>query len=249
MYYCCGISDKGAVCDSNEDAVLINKRVFTDDHEECELEAPFIAAVADGVGGENAGEVASRMALEQLSALKYSKKTDLSAKLMNIHTKLRRYAAVHSGHANMQTTLCALAVDEDERAFAVNVGDSRMYRCRGGCIRQLSTDQSLVQMLYEQGRITADEKKTHAQKNVIFPVLGNASEEPQPCITEIIGGVQRGDIIIICSDGLSDYITQGEFEEILALPMRLPRRIAKLAEAAIKNGSPDNVSVVGVSMV
>ena len=106
-----------------------------------------------------------------------------------------------------------------------------------------------VQMLYEQGRITADEKKTHAQKNVIFPVLGNASEEPQPCITEIIGGVQRGDIIIICSDGLSDYITQGEFEEILALPMRLPRRIAKLAEAAIKNGSPDNVSVVGVSMV
>ena len=234
MYYCCGISDKGAVCDSNEDAVLINKRVFTDDHEECELEAPFIAAVADG---------------EQLSALKYGKKTDLSAKLMNIHTKLRRYAAVHSGHANMQTTLCALAVDEDERAFAVNVGDSRMYRCRGGCIRQLSTDQSLVQMLYEQGRITADEKKTHAQKNVIFPVLGNASEEPQPCITEIIGGVQRGDIIIICSDGLSDYITQGEFEEILALPMRLPRRIAKLAEAAIKNGSPDNVSVVGVSMV
>ena len=70
MYYCCGISDKGAVCDSNEDAVLINKRVFTDDHEECELEAPFIAAVADGVGGENAGEVASHMALEQLSALK-----------------------------------------------------------------------------------------------------------------------------------------------------------------------------------
>ena len=126
MYYCCGISDKGAVCDSNEDAVLINKRVFTDDHEECELEAPFIAAVADGVGGENAGEVASHMALEQLSALKYGKKTDLSAKLMNIHTKLRRYAAVHSGHANMQTTLCALAVDEDERAFAVNVGDSNV---------------------------------------------------------------------------------------------------------------------------
>lgn len=248
MYYCCGISDKGAVCQSNEDAFLIDKKVFCDNSGELDVSAPFIAAVADGVGGEAAGEVASKMALELLSSVKYGKRVDLHAKVMHIHGKLRRYGCLHEGHANMQTTLCALAVDEDGRALAVNVGDSRMYRCRGGCIRQLSTDQSLVQLLYEQGRITADEKKTHAQKNVIFPVLGSTAEEPDPCITEIEGGVQHGDIIIICSDGLSDYITRGEFEEILALPMRLSRRISKLVEAAIKNGSPDNISVVGISV-
>lgn len=248
MYYCCGISDKGAVCPSNEDAFLIDRTVFCNNSAEYEVSAPFIAAVADGVGGEAAGEVASKMALDLLSSVKYCKKVDLHSKVMNIHGKLRKYGSHHGGHKNMQTTLCALAVDEDGRAFAVNVGDSRMYRCRGGCIRQLSTDQSLVQLLYEQGRITADEKKNHAQKNVIFPVLGNAAEEPEPCITEIEDGFERGDVIIICSDGLSDYITKGEFEDILAMPMRLSKRIGRLVDAAVKNGSPDNISVVGISV-
>ena len=188
------------------------------------------------------------MALEQLSALRYGKKTDLSAKLMNIHTKLRRYAAVHSGHANMQTTLCALAVDENEKAYVINVGDSRMYRFRGGVIKQLSTDQSLVQMLFDQGKITGEEKKTHAQRNVIFPVLGNIADDPDPSVTEIEGGIKKGDIIIICSDGLSDYITTGEFEEILAMPMRLPKRLRRLIDAAMDNGSTDNITVVGVSV-
>lgn len=249
MYYCCGISDKGAVRSHNEDAYLVNKIVMSHAQVESEINHPFIAAVADGVGGEASGEIASRMALELLSGVRFGKKVDLRAKLMYIHNRLKRYGITHGGSANMQTTLCALAVDESGRAFSVNVGDSRMYRFREGVITQLSTDQSLVQMLYEQGKITDEEKKTHSQRNVIFPVLGNISDDPDPCVSEIEGGIVKGDIIIICSDGLSDHITQGEFEEILSLPMRLPKRLRRLADTAIDNGSTDNVTVVGVSVI
>jgi len=249
LYYCCGISDKGAVRSHNEDAYLVNKIVMSHAQVESEINHPFIAAVADGVGGEASGEIASRMALELLSGVRVGKKVDLRAKLMSIHNRLKRYGITHGGSANMQTTLCALAVDDSGRAFSVNVGDSRMYRYRDGVITQLSTDQSLVQMLYEQGKITDEEKKTHSQKNVIFPVLGNISDDPDPCVSEIEGGIVKGDIIIICSDGLSDFITRGEFEEILSLPMRLPKRLRRLADTAIDNGSTDNVTVVGVSVI
>lgn len=249
LYYCCGITDKGAVRDNNEDAYLINKIVLSQAQMESDMKPPFIAAVADGVGGEAAGEVASHLALELLSSVKFGRRVNIHTKVMNIHGKLRRYGITHGGAANMQTTLCALAVDEDDRAYVVNVGDSRMYRCRGGEIRQLSTDQSLVQMLYEQGKITRDEKKTHAQRNVIFPVLGNIADDPAPEITEIDGGIKKGDLIIICTDGLSDYITTGEFEETLAMPMHLSKRLRMLIDTAIKNGSPDNITVVGISVI
>ncbi|MCM1524558.1 MAG: protein phosphatase 2C domain-containing protein [Ruminococcus sp.] len=249
MYYCCGISDKGAVRDNNEDAYLINRTVMTQSLSESGVTAPFIAAVADGVGGEAAGEIASAMALRLLASVKPGKRVNLRSKLMNIHGKIKRYGISHGGTENMQTTLCALAVDCDGKAYVINVGDSRMYRCRSGSLRQLSTDQSLVQMLYEQGKITMNEKKRHAQRNVIFPVLGNVDDDPRPSVTEIPGGIEKGDLIIICTDGLSDYITVGEFEETLALPMRLPKRLKRLVDIAIKNGSPDNITVVGISVV
>lgn len=245
MYYCCGITDKG-VRQNNEDAYLINKIVPDKAQMESDIRPPFITAVADGVGGEAAGEVASHLALELLSSVRFGKRVSLRSKIMTIHTKLRRFGLTHGGTLNMQTTLCALAVDEEERAYAVNVGDSRLYRYRGGVLQQLSTDQSLVQMLYEQGKITREEQRTHAERNVIFPVLGNIADDPDPQITEIEGGIRPGDLIIICTDGLSDYVTPGQFEEILALPMRLPKRLRRLVDAAIENGSPDNITAVGL---
>ncbi len=247
MFYCCGITDKGAVCDNNEDAYLINKLVLSQAQLESEIRPPFIAAVADGVGGEAKGEVASHLALELLSSVRPGKNTDMNGKILSIHRKVRRYGMTHDNSANMQTTLCALAVKESGKAYLINVGDSRMYRFRGGRLRQLSTDQSLVQMLYEQGRITRDEKRNHAHRNLIFPVIGNIADDPSPEIREIDGGIRQGEVIIICTDGLSDYITRGEFEEILSLPMNLAKRLRRLTEAAMRNGSPDNITVVGIS--
>lgn len=246
MFYCCGITDTGAVRDHNEDAFLIQKNVITCGNAETETDSPLIAAVADGVAGEVSGEIASRKALEQLAGLKPSRKTDYLQKIMSVHHALQKYGISHNTR-NMQTTICALAVEQDGKAMLINSGDSRMYLFRGGILKQLSRDQSLVQMLYEQGHISPEERRSHARKNVIFPVPGSLDCDPEPQICEIEGGLAHGDIIILCTDGLSDYLTTGEFEEILARPKRLPKRLADMVENAIRNGSPDNVTVVGIT--
>lgn len=248
MYYCCGITDKGSVRDHNEDAFLINKTVTTEKQAEYTLSAPFIAAVADGVGGEASGEVASRLALEMAAEIRPAAGMDYGRKVLDIHRRLRRQG-ITGNSVNMQTTFCALAVDANGGAVMINVGDSKLFRYRGGVIKQLSRDQSLVQMLYEQGEITAEEKRRHVHRNVIFPVLGNAEEDPTVDVTPIEGGIASGDLILICSDGLSDYITKGEFEDTLALPRKLPKRLAALVELAEEGGSTDNITVLGISIM
>ncbi len=246
MFYCCGITDAGNVRDHNEDAFLVNKRVVTRSHKEYKTDVPVIAAVADGVAGERSGEVASRIALELFSSVKPSPAVDYKQKIMSIHRVLQKFGVSHHTE-NMQTTLCALAVEPDGRTIMINIGDSRMYLYRSGRIKQLSRDQSLVQLLYEQGQITPEERIHHAKKNVIFPVLGNLDEDPVPQIEEISGGLVHGDIIIMCTDGLSDHLTAGEIEDILAQPKKLPLRLADMAERAKTNGSDDNITVVGVT--
>lgn len=246
MFYCCGITDTGSVRDHNEDAFLINRLVMSSAALESNVRSPMIAAVADGVGGESSGEIASRLALQLLSDIKPSPRTDYEKKIMNIHRSLQRHGILHKSE-NMQTTLCALVVEESGRTLFINVGDSRLYLYRDGKIKQLSRDQSLVQMLYEQGYITNEEKYNHSQKNVIFPVMGSLSDDPKPQITEIEGGLSHGDIVIICSDGLSDKLTSGDFESILAQPKKLPKRLADMVELAISNGSRDNITVVGIT--
>lgn len=248
MYYCCGITDTGCVREHNEDAFMINRTVMSDNNLESSLKGPFIVAVADGVAGEADGDVASKMALKMLSDIRPTKRTDFKKKIMDIHRKLRKYGEKHRRSSNMQTTLCALAVDEKGSHSVINVGDSRLYRMRNGCLKQLSTDQSLVQMLYANGRISYEERLYHKNRNIIFPVLGNNSSDPEPQVIPI-EPMEYGDLILICSDGLSDYITKGEFEEILSLPLKLPKRLAKLTETAMKNGSPDNITVLAVSQL
>lgn len=248
MYYCCGITDPGVNGEHNEDAFLINKTAVSEASLECTIAAPFAAAVADGVGGENFGEEASRLAMELLSGVKISPDTDYKLKLLDIHRTIRKQGAAKK-HYNMQTTLCALAVDAKGGAKIINIGDSKLFRYRGGIIKQLSTDQSLVQLLYERGEITEAQKKNHVHKNVIFPVLGNLETNPKVEVTEIEGGICQGDIILICTDGLSDYITRGAFEDTLAEPVKLPKRLAALVELAKKGGSKDNITVVGISTI
>lgn len=245
MYYCCGITDTGRVREHNEDAFLINKIVMSKAQLETPLTPPFITAVADGVAGEISGEIASRLALELLTSMKINKKTDYEKKILNIHAYLKRHGITHN-NLNMQTTLCALAVDAENNATIINVGDSRLYRYRNGKIKQLSRDQSLVQMLYENGHISKEQRINHAQKNVIFPALGNVNTAPTVDVTKIEDGICHGDIILICSDGLSDYLTTSEFEDTLALPQKFYKRLARLIEIAGDNGSADNITVVGI---
>ena len=244
MFYCCGLTEKG-LPDINEDSYLINRMTLSQAQMESDIRPPFTAAVADGVGGENGGEVASRLALGSLAAYKPTPKQPIEKKINEIHHMIRE-EGLKRGLANMQTTLAAVIADENGRFFAVNVGDSRIYRYRFGELEQLSKDQSLVQMLYDQGKITLEEKATHKDRNVIFPALGHLREDPRPVIREIKGGVKSGDLLIMCSDGVSDYISTEDIEEILSWPMRLSRRLRHIVNTAAENGSPDNMTIVGL---
>jgi protein phosphatase len=243
MFYCCGATDKGGVRSENEDAFLIGRKVITDGVFEQRLAPPFIAAVADGVAGELGGGEASAFALKLLSRLKVAERTDYVKSVLAIHERLRKRGVANKS-PNMQTTLCAVAVGADGVVHAVNVGDSRLYRYRGGVVKQLSTDQSLVQALYERGGIANEQKFRHSQKNVIFPVVGSLNSEPSVAVSEIDGGVSRGDVILLCTDGLSDYVTAGEIEETLAAPQKLLTRLISLIDKAIGNGGADNITAV-----
>lgn len=246
MFYCCGITNKGSR-DNNEDALMIHKAVITDGTLEEHIPSPFIAAVADGVAGEQAGELASSLCLKLISSIKYNHKTRLREKIHDVHEALVQYGIENGEYLNMQTTLCGVAIDENDRITTFNVGDSRLYRYRNSSIRQLSRDQSLVQLLYEEGSITREEKKTHAHKNIIFPVLGNVHNLPQIDMRSYGEKMQYGDVLLICSDGLSDYISSIDMEEILALPKPMAKRLKMLSDLSLSKGSKDNISVISIS--
>lgn len=246
MYLCCAITDRG-VRPHNEDALLLYKTVLTEGITESRLTAPFLVGVADGVSGERSGELASATCMEMLKNISFNSRTDLDSKLMEIHQTLTEMGSENTENQNMQTTLCALGIDENEMLHTINVGDSRLYRYRNGCLIQLSRDQSLVQMLYEEGSITRAERETHKQKNIIFPVLGNLNSLPIFDIQEHEERIEFGDVLLLCSDGLSDYVTSPEMEEILAMPKALARRMQLLVELALENGSTDNITVIAIT--
>ena len=245
MYYCCAITNKG-IRPHNEDALLIHKTVLTDGVTECELSKPFLIAVADGVSGELSGEIASSACLHMLKNVSFSSRIDMERKLSSIHEALARLGAKQEDTRNMQTTLCALGVDEHDMLHSMNVGDSRLYRYRDKQLSQLSRDQSYVQVLYEEGNITEEERQTHVSRNIIFPVLGNLREQPDFDIREHHEKIEYDDILLLCSDGLSDYVTRQEIEKILAMPKPLVRRLQLLMELALQNKGSDNITIIAL---
>lgn len=248
MFYCCGITEQGVKA-RNEDAILLDNAVLTDGKIEKNMDKAFMTAVCDGVSGEKSGDIASKMCLAELARQEFSSDFDFNESIMRIHNQLRNYGAFHRNSTNMQTTLCGFAVDENQRMYCINVGDSRLYRFRGSELKQISKDQSLVQMLYEQGKITYEEKRTHIHRNIIMPVLGNNSSDPTIDVSVIEESPEVGDVYLICSDGLSDYTVKSEIEEILSMPMGMMKRLEELVRRSLDKGCRDNISIIAATYI
>lgn len=246
MFHCFGITEKGIVS-HNEDALLIGRQILTEGTTEMTLRPPFFAAVSDGVSGENSGELASRLTLARIRDIQDINTVSIKNSLMDVHRQLAEYSRDDPDKRNMQATLCGFAVGEDGSAVAFNVGDSRLYRFREGQMRQLSRDQSLVQLLYEEGSITHEERKTHVHRNIIFPAFGNLNSDPIIDAENIEGGIEYGDVLILCSDGLSDFLSAYDMQEILSLPKSIDKRLTLLVKAALLRGGDDNISVLAVT--
>jgi serine/threonine protein phosphatase PrpC len=231
---CVGRSDVGRR-PNNEDAWFASTR---------------LAAVADGVGGEAAGEVASRAVID---AVMHLDKCRLQAPLDRALADAVRHgneaigfiADCRPAMAGMSTTLTAVALGADGQYVVANVGDSRTYLLRDGQLTQLTRDESLVQELLDSGAISAEEARSHPQRSLVMRALDGAPDRT-PAVS--IGRAQVGDRLLLCSDGLSDVVEDDAIGDALAGGSR--RACAdRLIALALGAGARDNVSVVVADVV
>jgi len=220
-------------------------------------EEPLLAArgsvylVCDGMGGHNAGQIASELAAKQfLHAYYHLGGTAQEAArhaILQAHHYIAEMASKIPSRYGMGTTLTALILKQDEGILA-HVGDSRCYRLREGVFEQLSRDHTLVARLVEQGVIPPEQARYHPQRNVIRQAVGVAdpSEPLEPDIETF--ALQAGDLYLLCSDGLTDMVDDAEIEAILR--DEPPTRAAwRLVDRALANGGRDNITVVLVQIL
>jgi len=205
-------------------------------------------AVADGMGGHDAGDVASAKVTEALRALPVVYDLDelvqaAIAAIARVNNELIALAASAEGQSTIGSTLVGLAIGKDEyRCFWA--GDSRAYRIRAGQIEQLSRDHSLVQSLVDAGMLGPDEAEHHPNANVITRAVGVA-QDLQVDVSS--GDASPGDIFLVASDGLTRLVNDDEMLEILER-FEPTEAADKLLEMVLVRGAPDNVSMVIVKM-
>lgn len=222
-------SDTGLHRHANEDSYLVRPPVFL---------------VADGMGGAQAGEVASQLATEVfLGELGTGRPEQLlKSRIETANEQIHRLARTDASLAGMGTTLtAAVLVDDDEEVVVGHVGDSRVYRLRGGRLEQLTRDHSLVEEMRRKGQITDEQAETHPQRSIITRALG-----PEPVVQVDVQTVaaNAGDIFLLCSDGLTTMLDDGRIQSLLVGATSLEAAVTALIAEANRAGGRDNITVV-----
>ncbi|MGJ0512731.1 PP2C family protein-serine/threonine phosphatase [Methylocystis sp.] len=231
-------TDVGCVRQLNEDSVAFIASAGRDDRDYGAL-----ALVADGMGGNAAGEVASALALEVVRRVYYSLDKIPSEALRAAFDAANRaifdYAAKHPDCAGMGTTCTALGV-RDSLLWLAHVGDSRAYLMRDGRLTQLSDDQTLHAQLVRDGVMSPEDAGKGAGSNVILQALGTRLDV-EPTIWEGLP-LRQGDIVVLCSDGLTNLVSDARIAEAVSKnPPPVACRL--LIDAARRGGGHDNISV------
>ena len=242
------LTDVGMVRELNEDSVMAVE--YTRDSL-IEPSQNFLYVVADGMGGAEAGEMASAIAVGAIrnyveTALKDSKAPDVGQVLRDAleaaNTRILEYQADHPESRGMGSTGVSILISPPEAAVAW-VGDSRGYFFDGAGLRQLTRDHSLVQRLIEIGQITPEEARHHEHKNVITRSLGARPNGPAGAESVSLR-LKRGDRVMLCSDGLTAHVEDKEIGEILRRQSDPYEAARELVVAANAGGGTDNVSVI-----
>jgi serine/threonine protein phosphatase PrpC len=227
-------SDVGLLRSGNEDSMYAGPRLL---------------AVADGMGGHAAGEVASRVAIETVAPLDDDLPgsdliTALRQAVETANGYLRDMVAADSALEGMGTTLTAL-LSAGQRLGLVHVGDSRAYLLRGDRLQQITHDHTLVQNLVDEGRITPEEATTHPQRSWITRALDGRGEID---LDISVREAQAGDRYLLCTDGLSGVVSEETMLEALRLPD--PQQACdRLVELALRAGGPDNITCIVADIV
>src|SRR4051794_25823219 len=221
-------TDTGRQRSANEDSFFARAPVFV---------------VADGMGGAQAGEVASKIAAEAFEPGNQGDQppeTYLRGVVEGANARIFDLSEQDSSRSGMGTTLTAAFVQGDEVSFA-HVGDSRAYVFRDGKLRRLTSDHSLVEELRRQGRLTEEQAEEHPQRSIITRALG---PEPSVNVDTMTFPARNGDVFLLCSDGLTTMVSDDEIREILVSSKTLRGAVNKLVEAANRGGGRDNITAV-----
>ncbi|GJF11319.1 serine/threonine protein phosphatase [Mycolicibacterium cyprinidarum] len=226
-------SDRGLVRANNEDSVYAGARLL---------------ALADGMGGHAAGEVASQLVIAALAHLDDDEPggellSKLDAAVREGNSAIADHVDADPELDGMGTTLTAILF-AGNRLGLVHIGDSRGYLLRDGELTQITKDDTFVQTLVDEGRITAEEAHSHPQRSLIMRALTGHEVEP----TLIMREARAGDRYLLCSDGLSDPVSHETIMEALQIP-DVAESADRLIELALRGGGPDNVTVVVAEVV
>ncbi|MDB5868324.1 MAG: protein phosphatase domain protein [Polaromonas sp.] len=245
IYEICAQTDQGRVRKNNEDAVAFDAQTG-------------LCLLADGMGGYNAGEIASGMAVTliklELGSWLLEAGSRVSARELrrimetcvgNVNQSIFSAACSNSDYEGMGTTL-VVGVFLDSRLVLGHIGDSRCYRLRGHTFQQITKDHSLLQEQIDAGLMTPEEALTAPNKNLITRALGVDNS----VLIEINEHrVELGDVYLMCSDGLSDMVPDAAIAAILDAPDALPEKALNLVAAANEGGGRDNISVLLVHAI
>ena len=226
-------SDRGLVRANNEDSVYAGARLL---------------ALADGMGGHAAGEVASQLVIAALAHLDDDEPggdllSQLDAAVREGNSAIAAHVEADPELEGMGTTLTAILF-AGNRLGLVHIGDSRGYLLRDGELNQITKDDTFVQTLVDEGRITAEEAHSHPQRSLIMRALTGHEVEP----TLIMREARAGDRYLLCSDGLSDPVSHDTILEALQIP-DVAESADRLIELALRGGGPDNVTVVVADVI
>lgn len=239
-----GLTDPGRLRSHNEDCIVLQPEIG-------------LVVLADGMGGHNAGEVASRVAVDVVvrhcvNALAAAPDPaaghdpeacshELHGAIEAANTAIHEMARHHPEYAGMGSTVVA-ALFQDGALCVAHVGDSRLYRLRDGRLELLTGDHSVVQELLNRGLLTPEQARQSASKNLVTRALGVEARVQIDIGAHATG---PGDLYLLCSDGLNDVLTDMQIEHLLAMHGADPNAAARrLVDAANQSGGPDNISVI-----
>ena len=236
------LTDIGRQRANNEDSVLY----WEPDREEELVRKGRLAVVADGMGGYEGGQEASRLAVQTVRVV-YDRdfqgdpQSALVTGLRSAHETIQRFAIQHPKFAGMGTTCTALAIVEGHLYFA-HIGDSRLYLLRAGTASRLTRDHSYVGRLVETGMVRSEDAESHPHRHILTAALG-PGREVIPDTPEQSIPLAEGDVLVLCTDGLWSVVREAELAR-LALQESPAEACVKLVHAALELGGPDNVTVV-----
>ncbi|RKN39337.1 PP2C family protein-serine/threonine phosphatase [Micromonospora endolithica] len=231
-----GASDRGLIRSGNQDALHAGT---------------WLVAVADGMGGMAAGDLASAIAIEAVGPLDVETPEDalvaaLQGAIHQATARIRQAVAEDPERQGMGTTLTALLFARTGSCLALaHVGDSRAYLFRGGVLKQVTRDDTFVQMLVDQGVITPDQASSHPRRAVVTQAL--QGEKVDPTYATMVP--RAGDRWLLCSDGLSNVVRPDTLTEVLAEHPDAGECVRRLIDLALRAGGPDNITVAVADVV